>query len=317
MDHGCRRFLSVVSALTLGTACSSGDWTQPAGEDASLDVASVTDSPAQVDRGPEPVIDVVTVGPMDVPAPPPSDAGSADVTMFPAFLHGDRTYDQERGYIGWDGRVEHVTIRHRDNTSLPPDEGGAACGGTCTEQVTRIYSGSRIFGRFRYVQTFSAQVASVSGAGTAVIEACGAVVGRVALQATSTTAGFTNHPQPAFMVPTAGECAWSVRAEGGNVDLRAVTVQLRGVVPPTVDLRVDGTDGPTTVNAPGTYVLSWTSANASGCTASESWTGPRDVTGSTRLRDVTPGAYTYRVTCLNGAGTATDSVTVTVNRPPG
>lgn len=253
-------------------------------------------------------------------ASPIVDVMPTDVApMFPAYLHDGRTYDQERDYIAWEGPVGTVSLRHRDGTTLPASEGGASCAATCTETVTRIANGGRIRGRFSYVQSFSVQIASTSdpGAGTAIMDVCGTSLPRIALGGgTSSTPGFTNQPQPAFVVPTAGECAWSVRAEGGYVDLRAVTVQFRGGGPPTVDLRVDGLNGPVAYDAPATFLLSWTSTSASRCTASGAWMGARDITGSARLAGVTTGSYTYTVTCENGAGMASDSVMVFVRQPP-
>ncbi len=258
------------------------------------------------------------------PAPRPDAftpvVDGAVVSMFPAFLRDGRTFDQERDYMAWEGPVDYATIMHRDGTSLPASEGGASCGGGCNENVTRIGAGGRVRGRFSYVQSFSVQVASTNdgGAGTAIIEACGMEVGRLNTRGgTSSVAGFTNQPQPAFMVPTAGDCPWSVRAEGGFVLFRAVTVGYRGGAPPTVDLRVDGTNGPATFDAPAAFLLSWTSTSAASCSASGSWMGPRDPFGAAMLTGVAPGMYTYTVTCANGGGTAMDSVTVTVNRPPG
>ncbi len=254
-----------------------------------------------------------TTPPVDAPTP-----GSVDASMYPAFLHDGRTYDQERDYIAWEGPVSNVTVAHRDGTTLPASEGGGSCASTCNESITRIDTGGRVRGRFTYVQTFSVQVAAGGepGIGTAVIEACGMEIGRISL-AGGSTLGFTNQPQPAFNVPTPGDCTWSIRAEGGWVPFRAVTVTYRGGAPPTVDVRVNGTNGPLVVDAPASYLVSWTSVSAASCVASGSWTGARDLMGSVNYTGVTAGAYTYTVTCTNGGGVASDSVSVTVNRPPG
>jgi hypothetical protein len=257
------------------------------------------------------------VAPMpDVMVAPSDD--SAVRPMFPAYLRDGRTYDQERDYIAWEGPVDYATILHRDATSLPPSEGGGSCSGGCNENVTRINAGGRVYGRMSYVQTFSVQIATTGemGAGTAVIEACGTTVLRIST-AGGTVAGFTNQPQPAFSVPTAGDCDWSVRAVGGHVYFRAVTVSYRGGSPPTVDLRVNGTNGPVTFNAPASFLLSWTSTMAAGCTASGSWSGARDLMGAQMMSGVAPGEYTYTVTCSNGGRSTSDSVMVTVTRPPG
>lgn len=280
-------------------------------------VPPVMDSSAPGMDGSAPPADTGVAPPADVMVmPPPAD--SAVHPMFPAFLRDGRTFDQERDYIAWEGAVDYATIMHRDGTSLPPSEGGASCGGGCNENVTRINAGGRIRGRFSYVQTFSVQIATTgeAGAGTAVIEACGSVVGRISTVG-GTVAGFTNNPQPAFSVPTAGDCDWSVHAEGGHVYFRAVTVAYRGGAPPTVDIRVNGTNGPATFDGPASFLLSWTSTSASSCEASGSWNGARDLMGSQMMTGVAPGVYRYTVTCSNGGGRTPDSVDVTVTRPPG
>lgn len=271
-------------------------------------IAPAMDASSVADTGFAPLPDAMVM--------PPGD--SAVRPMFPAYLRDGRTFDQERDYIAWEGAVDYATIMHRDGTSLPPSEGGASCGSGCNENVTRINAGGRIRGRFSYVQTFSVQIAATGegGAGTAVIEACGSVVGRIST-AGGSTAGFTNQPQPAFSVPTAGDCDWSVRAEGGHVYFRAVTVGYRGGAPPTVDVRVNGTNGPATFDGPASFLLSWTSTSAASCVASGSWVGARDLMGSSMMTGVAPGVYRYTVTCSNGGGMTSDSVDVTVTRPPG
>ena len=66
-----------------------------------------------------------------------------------ALLEG-RTYDQahDTGYIDWSGSVGYVYLTHRDNTYLPPEEGGAFCGSRCDEWVTRIGSSGTVSGSF-------------------------------------------------------------------------------------------------------------------------------------------------------------------------
>jgi hypothetical protein len=89
---------------------------------------------------------------------------------------------------------------------------------------------------------------------------------------------------------------------------------------PTVDLRVDGQDGPITREAPAEYTLSWTSQSAGTCTAAGSggdWTGNQPTGGSIPFSGVGPGTRTYTLTCWNGVRSASDSVTVEVIDPLG
>ncbi len=308
------------SALVAGCAEIESAPDASRGRDASATDSARLDAAAPPSDSGTPTMDASAADTGVAPRPDAAvTVGDSSVApMSPAYLRDGRTFDQERDYIAWEGPVDYATIMHRDGTSLPPSEGGGSCGGGCNENVTRLNSGGRIRGRMSYVQTFSVQVASTGegGAGTAVVEACGMVVARVSTSG-GTVAGFSNQPQPAFSVPNAGDCEWSVRAEGGHVYVRAVTVGYRGGAPPTVDVRVDGTNGPATFDAPASFLLSWTSTSAASCVASASWSGARDLMGSAMMRGVGAGNYIYTVTCANGGGTTSDSVAVTVNRPPG
>ncbi len=239
--------------------------------------------------------------------------------IYPDYLRNGRTFDQETSYIQWNGSVAFISLYHRDNTSLPPSEGGANCGNGCTEQVTRIQSGSSISGNFTYLQTFNVQVA-YSGdrnVGTAIIKACGQTIRTENLYiANQGTPGFVNVPSPAWNVPTAGDCAWSISASGGYVDVRAVTTVYRTTPAPTVDLKVNNSNGPINLGAPGSYTLSWTSTNAASCSASGNWSGSQLTNGSQGYSSIGAGTYTYSITCTNPAGSASDSVTVNVFPPP-
>lgn len=91
--------------------------------------------------------------------------------------------------------------------------------------------------------------------------------------------------------------------------------------PPTVDLKVDGSDGPISkALIPGYYTLSWSSTNAASCSSTANpsyadWTGAVSSSGSKDLNNVPWGTYIHSITCTNAAGSATDSVTVTIGQP--
>ena len=237
----------------------------------------------------------------------------------PNYLKSGRTYDQESSYIQWNGSVSYVSLYHRDNTSLPPSEGGASCNGGCTEQVTRIQNGSSVSGNFTYLQTFNVQVSysGDSAVGTAVVKACGQTIVTQNLYVSGdSTPGFNNFPSPAWSVPTAGDCTWSISASGGYVDFRAVTTTYRSTPAPTVDLKVNNLNGPLNLSTPASYTLSWTSTNAAACSASGSWSGAQATSGSQAYSNIGTGSYTYSITCTNPTGSATDSVTVNVFSAP-
>ncbi|HEX5395377.1 MAG TPA: dockerin type I domain-containing protein [Candidatus Saccharimonadales bacterium] len=83
--------------------------------------------------------------------------------------------------------------------------------------------------------------------------------------------------------------------------------------PPTVSLSAN----PTTITSGSSSSLSWSSTNATSCTASGAWTGSKATSGT---QSVTPTATsTYTLSCTGAGGTANKSVTVTVgavNPPP-
>jgi len=243
----------------------------------------------------------------------------ASAAIFPEYLRNGRTYDQESRYIQWNGSVAYVNLFHRDNTSLPPSEGGANCNGGCTEQVTRIQSGSSISGNFTYLSTFNVQ-AAYSGddrVGTVTVRACGQIIFSDDLYiANQSVPGFNNLPNPAWNVPTAGDCTWSISASGGYVDVRAVTTVYRTTPAPTVDLRVNNSNGPLNLADPASYNLTWTSTNAASCSASNSWSGAQATNGSQAFSGIASGTYTYTITCTNPAGSAVDSVTINVLSVP-
>jgi hypothetical protein len=78
---------------------------------------------------------------------------------------------------------------------------------------------------------------------------------------------------------------------------------------PTVSL----TASPTSITSGQTSTLSWSSTNATSCTASGAWSGDR-VTSGTDLAGPS-STQTYTLTCTGAGGSASDSATVTVTQP--
>ena len=96
---------------------------------------------------------------------------------------------------------------------------------------------------------------------------------------------------------------------GSTLDVATVTVEQ--VPPPTVSLAAAST----TVDTAAETTLSWTSANATSCTASGAWNGARETSGSQSTGALTSDA-TFTLTCTGEGGSASDSVTVTVQAVP-
>ncbi|MBI2100081.1 MAG: hypothetical protein HYT48_01940 [Candidatus Vogelbacteria bacterium] len=100
-----------------------------------------------------------------------------------------------------------------------------------------------------------------------------------------------------------------------NKTVTAVFVENPLPPAPTIDLKINGSNGPLTLVAPATLTLSWTSTNATTATASGDWTGNKAVTDSTTISDLGAGTYSYSIQVIGDGGTATDTVKVTVNPP--
>lgn len=95
--------------------------------------------------------------------------------------------------------------------------------------------------------------------------------------------------------------------------------------PVTIDLLVDGQlagfDGSIAITAGSSHNLTWSSTNATSCTASATpisgtWTGSKATSNgvgeSTGVLNSPPSSYTYRLDCTNGSTSAFDSVNLTL-----
>ncbi len=66
----------------------------------------------------------------------------------------------------------------------------------------------------------------------------------------------------------------------------------------------------------GSTTINWSSVNATGCTASGSWSGAMAVSGTQMVKPTAAGTDAYSLTCANAAGSsAASSVTLTVTAP--
>ncbi len=100
---------------------------------------------------------------------------------------------------------------------------------------------------------------------------------------------------------------------GSASDTASVTV---GSAPqaPTVNISAN----PTNVSYNGTSTLSWSSTNATSCTATagtNGWMGPKNTSGTFYTGNLT-STTNYIITCTGNGGTASDSATVSVGAQP-
>ena len=80
---------------------------------------------------------------------------------------------------------------------------------------------------------------------------------------------------------------------------------------PTVTISAN----PTSVASGGSSTLTWSSTNATSCTASNGWTGTKATSGTQTLTNLTAN-QTYTLTCSNRAKSVTQSASVTVTGTP-
>jgi len=69
---------------------------------------------------------------------------------------------------------------------------------------------------------------------------------------------------------------------------------------------------PANISTAQTSVLSWSSANATGCTASGAWSGARATAGSVTVASASAGNFTYSLTCSGDGGSASASAALSV-----
>jgi hypothetical protein len=133
----------------------------------------------------------------------------------------------------------------------------------------------------------------------------GAVLGKVYGGGTFTIAATPGNYQLNF-IATPGSTSTGTQVQYGLYGLQVVNS------PPTVTL----TASPTTVTDGATTTLSWTTTNATSCTASGgSFTGS-EPTGSGTATVTVSGNTTYSLTCTGAGGSATQSVAVTGTAAP-
>ena len=85
-----------------------------------------------------------------------------------------------------------------------------------------------------------------------------------------------------------------------------------GTPPPVPTANI--TSSPTTIDQGQSSTISWSSTDATSCTASGAWSGAKATSGSQSVSPSTTSSYI--ISCNGDGGSANDSVTVTVNAAP-
>lgn len=94
---------------------------------------------------------------------------------------------------------------------------------------------------------------------------------------------------------------------GGSSDDPVIALPL-----PTVQL----SSSATSVEINNEFTLTWSSTNASSCSASGDWSNTIGTSGSVAITESSLGTKTYNISCSGGGNTATDSVSVEITSPP-
>ncbi len=104
---------------------------------------------------------------------------------------------------------------------------------------------------------------------------------------------------------------------GGTSDPDTVSVNV-SAPSPTVDLKINGSDTSVSVSYNGSATLSWTSTNATSCTASGDWSGAKAISSGGESTGNLTSSKTYTIVCTGPGGTSnydTVSANVQVNPP--
>ncbi len=82
---------------------------------------------------------------------------------------------------------------------------------------------------------------------------------------------------------------------------------------PTVTISV----APTSITVGASATLTWSSTNATGCTASSAWSGSQAASGTMTVTPAAAGSLSYALSCTGSGGTANGAAALTVNAASG
>jgi hypothetical protein len=102
--------------------------------------------------------------------------------------------------------------------------------------------------------------------------------------------------------------AYSGDAANGGSTSSAASVTVSAAAAPTVTISV----APTSIAVGQSATLTWSSTNATACTASNAWTGSEAVSGTLSETPTTAGTLNYVLTCTGAGGSANATATLTV-----
>jgi hypothetical protein len=109
--------------------------------------------------------------------------------------------------------------------------------------------------------------------------------------------------------PTAaGSLSYVLTCTGAGGTAHAAAALTVTAPPPTVTIAV----APTSITVGQSATLTWSSTNATSCTASNAWTGSEAVSGTMSETPTAAGSLSYVLTCTGAGGTANATATLSV-----
>ncbi len=115
------------------------------------------------------------------------------------------------------------------------------------------------------------------------------------------------------VTPTAtGAANFALACTGKGGSANASTSVTVNALPPVVTISADQA----TIGLGKPVKLTWSSSNTTSCTASDSWSGAKAVSGTESVTPAAAGAATFTVSCTGSGGSANASAAVTVVPPP-
>jgi Bacterial Ig-like domain (group 3)/Beta-propeller repeat len=115
------------------------------------------------------------------------------------------------------------------------------------------------------------------------------------------------------VTPTAaGSLSYVLTCTGAGGSANATAVLTVTNAAPTVTVAV----APASITVGQSATLTWSSTNATSCTASGSWSGTQATSGTTSVSPATAGAASYALACTGAGGTANGTAALTVNAVP-
>ena len=214
------------------------------------------------------------------------------------------------GADGWDGSTQPTSGSF--NVSAPPTPGTYAYTLTCsgpggsgagTADLT-VTSGPaptvQITPHSQSIPVGGTASFSWVSTNVSVCEASGAWSGQQPVNGSFNTGALTTAGVYQYTLTCSGSA-------GSATDTTTVTVGTPP--PPTVTISV----APTSIQGGQSATLTWSSTNATDCTASGSWSGDRPVSGTASTGTLnTAGVYSYTLTCTGPSGSAAASALLTV-----